>query len=128
MTKEIFESLDIYEDLFTKAINDGFIRSLGSSHASFLHNTFFTLFGTTSGILGGCSRCVLRDVKRIGEEYFKYKESHTVETVEEPVPQPLGGTTITMINVEEPVVETEVIEEPKKRGRKKKENNDETQD
>lgn len=140
MTKKQYEDLAIYENLFNSAINSGYIRTVGASHASYLHGVFKELFGRDSGILGGCGRCVLRDVKRIGEEYFKYKNKEEMEEKlkalnEELNPTTTDGTTITTATVEDNKNEiiqplggttetTIVVEEPKKKGGRKKKNND----
>ena len=75
MTKEIYESLKQYESHLTTAVKCDFARNISKEGFINLNNAFKALFGKDSSIGNGCGKCGLRDLKRIGVEYFKYKEA-----------------------------------------------------
>lgn len=116
----VFKRLESYEDILRRAYYENYFRDLCDSHKRELNTLYNSLFGGGSKITHGCSTCVLKDLRRIGEWYFNEKErrekeasTETVETNEEIIPT--GGSTINTVNVTEDEVK------PKKKGRPKKE-------
>lgn len=84
MTQEIYESLIPYEDIFQKA-REGYGRMHSTKTLQILNVAYKALFNNEeSRLFSGCEVCMLKAYKRIGGEYFKYKEK--VEKELEPTP------------------------------------------
>ena len=111
MKQEIYERLIPFEDIFDRAVNQNFFRALATEHKKQLHELYNQVFGGGSKIANGCGTCTLNNLKQLGEEYFKYKAQleASIATSEELA---TGGTTI--------CTESVVLEEPKKKGRPRK--------
>lgn len=134
MNKELYKKLEVYEDIFKKAIESKFIRTISSYHSSQLNLFYKEEFGTDSRIKGGCGACVLKDVTRLANAYFDFQKKNKETSVVEFTTQ---GSTIDNVSlevgetVEDVVKRTEKVEEEavpvneenkekKKKGRPKK--------
>lgn len=135
MNAERYKELEIYRELFTKAIESKFIRTISSYHSSQLSKFYKEEFGIDSKIRGGCGACVLREVTKLGNAFFNYeqkmKEEQVIENItEEPVEEVINlnlGENAPNIDLKEynevPVVnETKVENKAKRKPRTNKNN------
>lgn len=78
MTEELYERLSQYEETLRKA-KDGYYRE--STHTlNELDGIYKELFpNRPSKVLNGCSRCVLKCLKELGEAYDAYKVGKETE-------------------------------------------------
>ena len=74
MTQEIYESLKPFSGHLYTAYYCSFIRLTDKEAKAKLDKLYKDLFGTESNILGGCNRCVLNALKKLGKEYFDYEK------------------------------------------------------
>lgn len=84
MTQEQYIRLQQFENHLFTAYKCNYVRMLDRNTAGNLAELFEQLYNQKSRILNGCGHCVLSDLKRMGEDYFKYKEKIKVETQPEP--------------------------------------------
>lgn len=87
-TKELYDKLTKYRQHFYTAVQLDYVRLTNIEEKKALNDLYELAFNSKSGILSGCSRCLLRDTKRLGVAYFadekEYKElelkSETVDS------------------------------------------------
>lgn len=71
LTEEIYNRLTKYRKNLYSACYLDYVRLSSLQDKEELASIFKTIFNKDSGILSGCSRCILRDTKAMGELYFK---------------------------------------------------------
>lgn len=71
LTEEIYNRLTKYRKNLYSACYLDYVRLSSLQDKEELASIFKTIFYKDSGILSGCSRCILRDTKAMGELYFK---------------------------------------------------------
>lgn len=88
MTQELFLRLKEYETHLFTAYRCNYVRMLDRNTASNLADIYEKLYHQQSRILNGCGHCVLNNLKRMGQDYFKYKENLELneQVVKEPEP------------------------------------------
>lgn len=74
MTQEQFNKLTKYRDNLYTATNLDYVRVQSAEDKKALHNLYKEIFDKDSGIIGGCTRCLIRDLKAIGKVYFEYEK------------------------------------------------------
>lgn len=74
MTKEQYESLTKWEDVFDKAIKKNFIH-LSNTEFNEIADVYDKLYTPLTKRERNCNLCRLKALKKIGEDYFKYKET-----------------------------------------------------
>lgn len=74
MDREIFEQLKQYDRHLYNATYGSFIRLTDNNEKADLARLHKEHFGNDGNILGGCNRCVLTALKRLGQDYFKEKK------------------------------------------------------
>lgn len=75
MKTEYFEYLKNYENNLFTALKLDYSRNLPTSVLQKMSEIFKAIFNKESGLLNGCSRCALRDLKSLASAYFEAKES-----------------------------------------------------
>lgn len=75
MKIEDYDFLKNYEQNLFTAYKLDYSRNLPSSVLKKMDEIYKSLFGKDSGLMNGCSKCALRDLKFIASAYFEYKES-----------------------------------------------------
>lgn len=70
-TKEIYERLTKYRNSLYNACYLDYVRLTSIKDKEELSAIYKEHFGKDSGIMGGCSRCILRDCKALGKLYFE---------------------------------------------------------
>lgn len=70
-TKEIYERLTKYRNSLYNACYLDYVRLTSMKDKEELSAIYKEHFGKDSGIMGGCSRCILRDCKALGKLYFE---------------------------------------------------------
>lgn len=90
MTEEIFNRLTPYRKQLYTACNFAYVRLTSVKEKEDLAEIYKDNFNKESGIMGGCSRCILRDCKALGVQYFaiekekkENKENKENKTIEE---------------------------------------------
>lgn len=77
-TKELYDKLTKYRQHFYTAVQLDYVRLTNIEEKKALNDLYELAFNSKSGIMSGCSRCLLRDTKRLGVAYFadekEYKE------------------------------------------------------
>lgn len=77
-TKELYDKLTKYRDKLYTACQLDYVRLTSIEEKKALNDLYELAFNSKSGIMNGCSRCLLRDTKRLGVAYFadekEYKE------------------------------------------------------
>lgn len=77
-TEEIYERLTKYRNSLYNACNFDYVRLTSVEEKNELAEIYKEHFKKDSGIIGGCSRCILKDCKALGKLYFEdekvYKE------------------------------------------------------
>ena len=77
-TKELYDKLTKFKNQLYNAVYLDYIRLTDISEKKALNDLYELAFNSKSGIMNGCSRCLLRDTKRLGVAYFadekEYKE------------------------------------------------------
>lgn len=109
MTQEIYEKLcgELRQHIYT-AYYCSFIRLTDHKQREAYEEIYKEVFGVGGNILGGCNRCVLNALRKLGEEYFKYeKEMKRKEEEAKAVEKQLEPKTETP--------ETEVVTKPAKK-------------
>ena len=81
MNKEQFEKLQPLEVFLEQSKHD-FLTNQSMSNREIVFGINRELFGGNTGSIN-CPSCVLREYKRLADVYFKYKEEHTVENIEQ---------------------------------------------
>lgn len=71
LTEEIYNRLTKYRKNLYSACYLDYVRLSSLQDKEELASIFKAIFSKDSGILSGCSRCILRDTKAMGELYFK---------------------------------------------------------
>lgn len=106
MTQEQYIRLQQFENHLFTAFKCNYVRMLDRNTAGNLAEVYEQLYNQKSRILNGCGHCVLQDLKRMGEDYFKYKDelekNKQLEVKDEP----------------EIVINTESEDKPKRRNNK----------
>lgn len=74
MTQEQYIRLQQFENHLFTAYKCNYVRMLDRNTAGNLAEVYEQLYNQKSRILNGCGHCVLTDLKRMGEDYFKYKQ------------------------------------------------------
>lgn len=74
MTQEQFNKLTKYRDSLYTATNLDYVRVQTIEDKQTLHNLYKEIFNKDSGIMGGCTRCLLRDIKTLGKSYFEFEK------------------------------------------------------
>lgn len=74
MTQERFEALEPFSGHLYTAAYCSFIRLTDNKAKAVLEKLYLEEFGNSGNILGGCNRCVLNALKKLGLAYFKYKK------------------------------------------------------
>ena len=69
-TKEQREILAQYENNLKTAYFADWVRIETRKAVDEMDKVFHDAYGQTSGLHSACSRCVIRDVKRLGKDYF----------------------------------------------------------
>lgn len=70
-TKEIYERLTKYRNSLYNACYLDYVRLTSMKDKEELSAIYKEHFSKDSGIMGGCSRCILRDCKALGKLYFE---------------------------------------------------------
>ena len=70
-TKEIYERLTKYRNSLYNACYLDYVRLTSIKDKEELSAIYKEHFNKDSGIMGGCSRCILRDCKALGKLYFE---------------------------------------------------------
>jgi len=92
---EQYKYLEQLEESLGHAVNDNYFRVVNRQMLSELAKIYVDVFGGTTKILNGCSKCILADIKRLGKAYFEDKkaknkpkkvENEPIETIEEEKP------------------------------------------
>ena len=108
MTQEQYLRLQEFENHLFTAYKCNYVRMLTRNTSTILASIFEEYFNQKSRILNGCGHCVLSDLKRLGEEYYKYKDEIEKEKniKVESQPEPID------------VITTESEDKPKRRNNK----------
>lgn len=75
MTDKQFETLSRYDGVLYTATYCQFARVQTTADLEAINKVWREIYGTNSRLLNSCQRCVLRDLKTIGELYFKEKKA-----------------------------------------------------
>lgn len=90
-TDKEFEKLTEFKDNLYAAKYCGYVRFGSREQKERLAAIYESHFGKKSGILNGCSRCLLNDTKALAELYFKdvkEREEMAKQIQSEPDPEP----------------------------------------
>ena len=117
MDREIFEQLKQYDKHLYNATYGSFVRLADNNEKADLARLHKEHFGNDGNILGGCNRCVLNALKRLGQDYFKEKKIVEAEEKQKEQMQIVGleAEQITQL------VENKAVTKPKKKSSVKKE-------
>lgn len=88
MTQERYEALQPFSGVLYTAAYASFIRLTDSKAKAVLEKLYTDEFGHSGNILGGCNRCVLNALAKLGKAYFAFEKMMKEvpkETVEEAV-------------------------------------------
>ena len=95
---EQYKYLEQLEESLGHAVNDNYFRVVNRQMLAELAKIYVDVFGGTTKILNGCSKCILTDIKRLGKAYFEDKkvknkpkkaENEQIEAIE-PKEQPIN--------------------------------------
>ena len=100
MKEEIFERLKPFEKILGNAYKANYVRVINSTQSKELDSIYQELFNQKSRIMNGCGHCVLSDIKRMGKEFFDFKEA-------------LEKATETMNELNEQIEQLQKEDEPK---------------
>lgn len=78
-SKEDYEFLSNFEAQFKSAINSHFVRMDNRITLAKLDTIYNKVFGKKSNLLGGCNRCVVDSITKLGNLYYKDKEEMAKE-------------------------------------------------
>lgn len=84
MTRKQYDKLEKYEKHFATAINGNYNRAIPSNGLKEMDEVYQEVFKVKSRFPSGCGHCVLMELKKLGAEYFKYKNK---KVVKEPEPK-----------------------------------------
>jgi DNA-binding Lrp family transcriptional regulator len=76
LTKKQYSRLKKYDGKLYTALYCDFVRLVDRTAIDELDEVFRELFPNESGVKSGCSRCVLKAVKKLAERYFKDKKTY----------------------------------------------------
>lgn len=76
LTKKQYSKLKKYDGKLYTALYCDFVRLVDRTAIDELDEVFRELFPNESGVKSGCSRCVLKAVKKLAERYFKDKKAY----------------------------------------------------
>ena len=94
MTNNLYSKLQPFENHLFTAYKCNYVRMLDRNTSTILASIFEEYFNQKSRILNGCGHCVLSDLKRLGEEYYKYKDELEKESIKvESKPEPIDVNT-----------------------------------
>lgn len=108
-TDEIYERLIEFDRQLYTSVQLDYVRFNSLDHKRRLADIYFDHFKKKSGIMDGCSRCMLRDTKQLAKLYFEDKKAR--ETLVQKELEP------TEVKVDDTQAVTEI--KPKKRATKK---------
>lgn len=94
-TDEQYEYLKNFEPQFNTAIKSHFVRMDNRNTLAEFESIYKSVFGRPSNILGGCMRCVVDALVKLGTLYYKDKEEKTQKTAPIDLIDENCGTTIT---------------------------------
>lgn len=86
INKEIFEQLKPYKLHLGTAYKANYYRGILGNEIKELDKLYQKMFNQPSKLINGCSHCILNDLKRIGEEYFKFEAKQEEENTSTPTP------------------------------------------
>ena len=102
MNIEQYKQLEPYEEHLYTSYKLDYYRNLSVKSQSDLALIFKEMYREESKIGKGCNSCVLKDLKRLGKDYFEYKnnnmpqpipeEVQNVEPEEQPKPKKSNGS------------------------------------
>lgn len=123
MTQEQYIRLEQFENHLFTAYKCNYVRMLDRNTAGNLAELFEQLYNQKSRILNGCGHCVLSDLKRLGEDYFKYKDELEKIEIPEIKPMPEDPTIewnkqLEVKDEPEIVINTESEDKPKRKNNK----------
>lgn len=72
---EQYKYLEQLEESLGHAVNDNYFRVVNRQMLSELAKIYVDVFGGSTKILNGCSKCILTDIKRLGKAYFEDKKA-----------------------------------------------------
>lgn len=75
-TEEQYEILKNNDGILYTATYCDFVRINNRKELEKLDRIYNEAFKTKSSIIGGCNRCLLRDLKKLGKEYFADKKAY----------------------------------------------------
>lgn len=85
MTEERYQALQPFSGHLYTAAYCSFIRLTDSGARAVLDKLYTDEFGASGNILGGCNRCVLNALAKLGKAYFAYEKEREVEKEPEPI-------------------------------------------
>lgn len=97
MTKEQYIELSEYETQLRSATYSNFVRFITLDRKQKLSDLYSVIFNKKSKMMNGCGTCALREMKELGQLYFKEKEIRDrkeLEPVEDNVTENEKVTTI----------------------------------
>lgn len=94
-TKEQYEYLQNFEPQFNTAIKSHFARMDNRDTLAKLDSIYQSVFHRSSNLLGGCNRCVVDGLTKLGTLYFKDKADYAQKNAMETI-QPECATTTTL--------------------------------
>lgn len=103
-TEKEFERLTEFKDNLYAAKYCGYVRFGSREQKERLAAIYESHFGKKSGILNGCSRCLLNDTRALADLYFadvKEKEDMAKQIQSEPDPEPDAAEMEVVVNKSE---------------------------
>lgn len=89
---DIFRDMEEFKDNFFVSIHNNFVRFNNIAQKERLAAVYERVFGRKSGILNGCSRCLLNDTKALARVYYDYEAKKAKAVEEQPEPTEANPT------------------------------------
>lgn len=89
---DIFRDMEEFKDNFFVSIHNNFVRFNNIAQKERLAAVYERVFGRKSGILNGCSRCLLNDTKALARVYYDYEAKKSKAVEEQPEPTEANPT------------------------------------
>lgn len=82
MTTEVYKKLNVYENKLSSALNNGFARFTRPELDAFSEVVREHRGSPLTNQERSCSRCFLRAIKAVAEDYFAFKKSPRAKKIE----------------------------------------------
>lgn len=98
LNEEQYKYLEELEIHLHHALYEGYCRIINRDVLKVMDSIYQDIFKSKSKMLDGCSRCILYDIKKLADIYFKDKKEKESEeakniAIEEPIEEPVEEET-----------------------------------